>query len=181
LSQRYKGHDVMLRALPLVAASVPDVRWVVVGDGPLRPELEALANMHGVRDRVHFTGQVPDADRDAWFHCANVFAMPARTPAEGAGEGFGIVYLEANLSGLPVVAGAIGGALDAVVDGVTGVLVEPTDHVAVADAVIDLLRDPERARALGHAGAERARRDFGWPAIAVRVEALLRSLVRTRR
>jgi phosphatidylinositol alpha-1,6-mannosyltransferase len=181
LSQRYKGHDVMLRALPLVAASVPAVRWIVVGDGPLRPELEALANVHGVRDRVHFTGQIADVDRDAWFHRANVFVMPARTPAEGAGEGFGIVFLEANLSGLPVVAGAIGGALDAVVDGVTGVLVEPTDHVAVADAVSDLLRDPERARALGDAGAERARREFGWPAIAARVEALLRSLARGSR
>ena len=177
LSQRYKGHDVMLRALPLVAASVPGVRWVVVGDGPLRPELEALADLHGVRDRVHFTGQIADVERDAWFHRANVFAMPARTPAEGAGEGFGIVFLEANLSGLPVVAGAIGGALDAVVDGVTGILVEPTDHVAVADAVTDLIRDPERARSLGQAGAERARRDFGWPAIAAQVEELLRSLV----
>ena len=75
-------------------------------------------------------------------------------------------------------AGAIGGALDAVVDGVTGVLVEPTDHVAVADAVVDLLRDPERARSIGQAGAERARRDFGWPAIAAQVEALLRSVAR---
>jgi phosphatidylinositol alpha-1,6-mannosyltransferase len=181
LTRRYKGHDVILRALPLMAANVPEVRWVVLGDGPLRPEFEALAETHGVRDRVHFLGQVSDVERDAWFRRAHVFAMPARTPAEGAGEGFGIVFLEANLSGVPVVAGAIGGALDAVVDGVTGVLVDPTDHVAVADAVVDLLQNPERAQRLGAAGAERARRDFGWPTVAARVEALLRSLAERRR
>jgi phosphatidyl-myo-inositol dimannoside synthase len=181
LSERYKGHDVVLRALPLVVAGVPDARWVVVGDGPLRAELEARAAAFGVRDRVHFTGQVPDAERDGWFRQAQVFVMPARAPVAGAGEGFGIVFLEANLHGLPVVAGGVGGALDAVVDGVTGVLVDPTDHVAVADAVVDLLRDPEKARSMGASGAARARQDFGWPEVAARVEAVLRSVVRATR
>ena len=175
LSYRYKGHDVMLRALPLVAARVPEVRWVVVGEGPLRPELETLAQSYGVRDRVRFVGRVSDSERDAWYHRAHVFAMPARTPAAGVGEGFGIAFLEANAHGLPVVAGAVGGALEAVVDGETGVLVEPTDHIAVADAITDLLEDPEGARRLGAVGAERARREFAWPSIAARVEALLRS------
>ena len=105
LHRHYKGHDVMLRALPLIAARVPGVRWVVVGDGPLRAELESLAATDGLHDRVLFAGQVSDAERDAWFRRAQVFAMPARTPASGAGEGFGIVFLEANAYGLPVVAG----------------------------------------------------------------------------
>jgi phosphatidylinositol alpha-1,6-mannosyltransferase len=181
LSERYKGHDVVLRALPLVMAGVPDARWVVVGEGPLRAELEARAAAYGVRDRVHFTGQVPDVERDGWFRRAQVFVMPARAPVAGAGEGFGIVFLEANLHGLPVVAGGVGGALDAVVDGVTGILVDPTDHVAVADAVVDLLRDPEKARSMGASGAARARQDFGWPEVAARVGAVLRSVARAKR
>jgi phosphatidylinositol alpha-1,6-mannosyltransferase len=181
LSEPYKGHDTVLRALPLVAAAVPHARWVVVGDGPLRAELEARAAAYGVRDRVRFTGQVPDAERDEWFRRADVFVMPARTPANGAGEGFGIVFLEANLHGLPVVAGGVGGALDAVVDGVTGLLVDPTDHVAVADAVIDLLRDPDLARNLGVSGAQRARQEFRWPEVATQVEAALRSVARDGR
>src|SRR4051812_20368493 len=76
LRERYKGHDVMLRALPLIRARVPDVEWVVVGDGPLRPELEALAAAYGVTDVVRFAGIVPDAERDAWLERAHVFAMP---------------------------------------------------------------------------------------------------------
>jgi phosphatidyl-myo-inositol dimannoside synthase len=126
-------------------------------------------------------GQTSDAERDAWFRRSHVFAMPARIPASGAGEGFGIVFLEANLHGLPVVAGAAGGALDAVVNGETGILVDPADHVALADALVDLLQNPERARRLGAAGAERARRDFNWPTIAARVETLLRSIAKKRR
>ena len=176
LDERYKGHDVMMRALPLIAARVPEVRWVVVGDGPLRGELEGLAAVNNVKDRVRFTGRVTDAERDMWFKRARIFAMPSRLSASGGGEGFGIVFLEANSWGLPVVAGAVGGALDAVVDGETGVLVDPSDHVAVAEAVTALLLDDQRADALGQQGAARARAQFSWPTIAARVEAVLLSL-----
>ena len=98
--------------------------------------------------------------------------MPSRLPALGGGEGFGIVYLEAGARGLPVVAGNVGGALDAVVDGETGVLVEPTDPTAVAKAAVELLRSPERAARMGHNAAARAER-FAWPVIARRVEDLV--------
>jgi phosphatidylinositol alpha-1,6-mannosyltransferase len=176
LEDRYKGHDVLVRALPLVRARVPDVRWVVIGDGSLRGPLESLARATGVSDLVHFTGAVGDAERDRWLREAHVFAMPSRLPADGlAGEGFGIVYLEAGLRGLPVVAGAVGGALDAVLDGRTGLLVEPNDHVAVADAIASLLTDRARAEALGRAGAEHARR-HAWPNVAERLERLIREV-----
>jgi phosphatidylinositol alpha-1,6-mannosyltransferase len=176
LEDRYKGHDVMIRALPLVRAHAGDVRWVVVGEGSLRGPLESLARATGVEDLVHFAGAVPDDERDALLADADVFAMPSRLPADGlAGEGFGIVYLEAGARGLPVVAGAVGGALDAVVDGGTGLLVDPNDHVAVAHAIGGLLADPARADALGRAGAEHARR-HAWPAVAERLERLLRQV-----
>jgi phosphatidyl-myo-inositol dimannoside synthase len=173
LRERYKGHDMLVRALPLIRARVPGAQWVVVGDGPLRPELERLAAAHELDGHVRFLGEVSDAERDAWLDRAQVFAMPARVPPGGmGGEGFGIVFLEANAHGLPVVAGNVGGALDAVVHGETGLLVDPSDHTAVADAVSELLLDPGRAMALGRAGAARAR-SFAWPTIAGRVEELL--------
>lgn len=180
LSERYKGHDVMLRALPLIRARVPGVEWVVVGDGPLRPGLEHAAAEQGLTDSVRLLGRVGDGERDRRLGGAHVFAMPSRLPAgDFAGEGFGIVYLEAAAHGLPVVAGDVGGALDAVVHDETGVLVDPTDHVALAGAITALLLDPERARALGAAGARRAR-EFAWPTVARRVEDLLLGLLDRR-
>jgi phosphatidylinositol alpha-1,6-mannosyltransferase len=179
LEDRYKGHDVLLRALPLIRASVPDVRWIVVGDGPLRPSLERMAETLFVRDHVHFLGAVSDAERDSWLWRAHVLAMPSRLPAGGfAGEGFGIVYLEANAHGMPVVAGNVAGALDAVEHQRTGLLVDPTDHLAVADAVVTLLRDSELATRLGEHGRDRAQ-GFSWPKIARRVERVLQETAAT--
>jgi phosphatidyl-myo-inositol dimannoside synthase len=174
LEERYKGHDIMVRTLPLVLARVPDARWVVIGEGSLRPGLEQLARSYGVEGSIDFLGAVCDERRNEWLRRARLVAMPSRLPAGGlAGEGFGIVYLEAGAYGKPVVAGNVGGALDAVVDGETGLLVDPNDPVALADAIVGLLIDGELARRMGAAGAERAR-GFAWPLIAGRVEAVLR-------
>ena len=171
LAERYKGHDVLARAMPLVSAHVPDAQWVVVGDGAFRAPIEALARSTGANAR--FVGSVSDEQRDRWLDGAHVFSMPSRLPGGGfAGEGFGIVFLEAGLHGLPVVAGNVGGACDAVVQGETGLLVDPTDHVALGRALTDLLTDPERAARMGRAGALRAR-DHAWPAIAARVMDVL--------
>jgi len=173
LTRRDKGFDVMARAMPLVRARVPEAGWVIVGDGPLRGEIERLVSSNCVRDAARFVGEVSDDERDRWLRRASVFAMPSRLPAGGkGGEGFGIVYLEAGAHGLPVVAGDVGGALDAVIHDETGLLVDPTDHVAVADAICDLLLDPVRAAALGRAGKDRAR-EFAWPIVAKRVEETL--------
>jgi phosphatidylinositol alpha-1,6-mannosyltransferase len=173
LRERYKGHDVMVRAFPLVRAKVPDAQWIVIGDGPLRPGLEELARSHDALEAISFLGRVSDAERNLWLRRAGLLAMPSRLPGGGlAGEGFGIVYLEAGAYGKPVVAGAVGGALDAVVDGETGLLVDPTDHVAVAEAIALLIRDEPLARRMGAAGARRAT-GFAWPLVARRVQDVL--------
>jgi len=177
LEDRYKGHDVTMRALPLVRAKVPDVQWIIIGDGPLRPGLEQLARACGVLDSVRFLGAVADETRNAWLRRMHALVMPSRLPAgDFAGEGFGIVYLEAGAYGKPVVAGNVAGALDSVVDGETGLLIDPTDQVEVADAITRLLLDRELARRLGDAGAERAR-NFAWPVICERLELVLRELL----
>jgi phosphatidylinositol alpha-1,6-mannosyltransferase len=177
LEQRYKGHDVLIRALPLVRSRIRGARLVVVGDGPLQPVYENLARSLGLAGGVEFTGALEDAERDRLLEQAHVFAMPSRLPLDGGGEGFGIVYLEAAVHGLPAVAGDAAGAVDAVVHGETGVLVDPTDHVAVADALTELLAAPEKAERLGRNAAKRALA-FAWPRIARRVEDLLLAVAR---
>lgn len=181
LEDRYKGHDVMARAMALVAARVPGAQWVVIGEGALRPAIEELARGAGLGgETVRFLGPLGDRQRDAWLERAHVFAMPSRLPAAGfAGEGFGIVYLEAGAHGCPALAGAVGGALDAVLDGATGVLVDPEDHVAVGEALVELLGDAPQRRRLGAAGARRAA-DFAWPRVAAEVEALIAELAAGR-
>jgi phosphatidylinositol alpha-1,6-mannosyltransferase len=172
LEDRYKGHDVVMQALVGVRRRVPDARWVIVGDGSLRGELEAAADQLGLRDSVVFTGRVTDEERDSWLSRSDVFVMPSRVPASGGGEGFGIVYLEAGAHGLPVVAANVGGSVDAVENGRTGLLVSPEDPSAVASALTQLLLDPARARALGAAGAAKARAHT-WAHVTRRVETLL--------
>jgi len=179
LEQRYKGHDVMIRALPLIRDRVPDVEWIVAGDGSLRGELEQLAASTGVQDSIRFLGRVSDAERDALLDSAHVFSMPSRLPPGGrGGEGFGIACLEASAHGIPVVAGNVGGMPDAVLHGQTGVLVDdPGDHRAVGDAIAELLLDRERAETLGRGGMERAR-SLAWPLVVRRIEEILLAVAR---
>jgi phosphatidyl-myo-inositol dimannoside synthase len=175
LEHEYKGHDVTLRAIARVRERVPDVLWVAIGDGPLRARYEDAAQALGLGESVRFLGSVDDSERDAWLDRAHAFAMPSRVPPEGGGEGFGIVYLEAAAHGLPAIAGNAGGALDAVVDGQTGLLVDPRDEQAVADAIAGLLLDPEHAQELGLAAAARAHQ-FTWARAAGAVEDLLKEV-----
>lgn len=176
LDQRYKGHDVMIEALDNVRQRIPDVQWIVIGDGELRAEYERTTRDRGLEQAVSFLGSVSDSERDEWLGKAHVFAMPSRLPPDAGGEGFGIAFLEAAAHGLPVVAGDVAGARDAVVDGETGLLVDPADRAAVADAISELLLDRTRAERLGSHGAARAK-EFDWPLVSRRVEDLLLSLV----
>jgi phosphatidylinositol alpha-1,6-mannosyltransferase len=171
-----KGHDVILRALPAIREAVPDIQWVTIGDGPLRGGIEAQAEAEGLADCVRFLGRVDDAERDGWLDKADVFCMPSRVPPGGAGgEGFGIVYLEAGAHGLPVIAGNVAGALDAVVGGQTGLLIDPEDPVAVAAAAIELLLDRKKAEKMGAAGRINAEA-HAWSRIGPLVEDLLRGI-----
>jgi phosphatidylinositol alpha-1,6-mannosyltransferase len=177
LTDRYKGHDMILEALPDIRRHVPFVRWVVVGDGPLREGLEAKAASLGLLDGVvEFVGSIDDAARDDWLDRAAVFTMPSRLPPQGlGGEGFGIVFLEAGMRGLPVVAGHVGGALDAIEHETTGLLVDPTSPAALAGALVRVLKDPVLARRMGAAGRINAEA-HAWPRIAQRVEQKLLAL-----
>lgn len=179
LRDRYKGHDVVLEALPRVLERLPDARWVVIGDGRQRAELEERAARLGVAHAVSFLGAVPDAEKDARLREADVFVMPARYPeGEVAVEGFAIVYLEAAAWGVPAIAGDVGGPREAVVDGETGLLVDPESPERVAEAILALAQDPARTRRLGAQARRRAESEFTWQHVAAELERLLRHVVR---
>jgi len=144
-----KGLDVAVRALPDLPA---DVRLAVLGEGPERARLEALARELGVSDRLLLPGRVGDVG--AWLRRADVVVHPARW------EGFGLALLEAMLAARPVVASAVSSIPEIVADGETGVLVPADDLHALTRALTSLLEDRALAERLGQAGLARARREF---------------------
>lgn len=172
-----KGQDVLIRALPAVVRLVPGACLLVVGDGPYRSRLEAMARA-SVPGSVVLAGEVLDEELPLYYAAADVFAMPCRSRLGGLEvEGFGIVYLEAAASGLAAVAGRSGGAAEAVVDGETGLVVDGRSPGAVARAVATFLSDPDLAAAMGKAGRSRVEASFTWPALAERLTGFLLAAV----
>lgn len=177
----YKGHDTAIRSLALVRAKVPNARYVIAGGGPLHDYLARVADSLGVAAAVEFLGDVPDATLSDVYRSADVLLTLSRESGSGGGaEGFGIVCLEAAACGVPVVAGRSGGLPDAVEDGVTGVLVDPTNLGAAADAIVSLLTDPARARAMGEAGRKRVLEGFTWEKMAVEARRIFGEVVEKR-
>jgi phosphatidylinositol alpha-1,6-mannosyltransferase len=177
LDEHYKGHDRILRALPLVRARCPEVRYVIAGGGILHRYLRQMASSLGVADIVEFRGEVPDEALPSLYADCDVFVQMSREAPNGGVEGFGIVCLEAGAAGKPVVAGRSGGLPDAVRHGETGLLVDPEDTIAVADAILSLLENPEWAADLGRRGRTRVQQDFTWDAMGLRARGLIAELL----
>lgn len=153
-----------------------DVSLRVVGDGPLRPWLEARTAELGLRDRVNFEGFVLKEELGRRFAECDVFVLPAVVDAKGDTEGLGVVLVEALSYGKPVVASAVGGITDVVRDGETGLLVPPGDAEALARAITTYIEEPERARSLAHAGRAHVKANFSWPVIIRRLKSLYQDL-----
>jgi phosphatidylinositol alpha-1,6-mannosyltransferase len=158
-----KGQDMVIRALPALCRRVPDLVYMIVGDGPCRGELERLAMDLGVRDRVTFVGRVPDEDLPDLYALCDVFVMASRERLEENDvEGFGMVLLEASACGKPVVGGRSGGVPDALADGVSGLLVDPLNPEEITEALASLLTDHDLATHLGEQGRLRVVHEFQW-------------------
>ncbi len=172
----HKGHDTVIRSLPVIREHVPNVKYLIVGDGDRRERLEQMAVAAGVREDVIFAGRQPDDTLPGLYAACDIFAMPCRVieqPPDVLCEGFGIAFLEANAMGRPVIGGRSGGVTDAVAHGQSGLLVDPPDEKRVAEAVITLLKDPELAARLGRQGQERVHQLFNWEKVAAQVDHLL--------
>jgi glycosyltransferase involved in cell wall biosynthesis len=160
--EQYKGHDEVLEVLPALAEDVPDVAYLICGDGDDRPRLEAKAERLGIADRVVFAGYVPDDEKADHYRLADAFVMP------GSGEGFGIVYLEALACGVPVVASTADASEEAVLGGRIGTVVDPSNLDEFKHGIRSALRED--------GGVPEALQHFSFERFTERWHAFLRPL-----
>ena len=176
-----KGHDMVIRSLPAICQQVPDATYLIAGTGPFKERLDELAAQLGVRDRIIFAGNVPDDQLPDLYAMCDVFAMPSRARlASHDVEGFGLVFLEAGACAKPVVAGRSGGIEDAVVDGFTGLIVDPSDTQDIGQALIRLLTDSELRGRLGRQARDRVEKERTWSIAGARVQGILERVGNTR-
>jgi phosphatidylinositol alpha-1,6-mannosyltransferase len=157
-----KGQDTVIRALPRILERYPDCVYLIVGVGPEERRLKALVAEMGLGERVVFAGTVPDGELAGFYGACDVFIMANRRLANGDIEGFGLVFLEANLCGKPVIGGRSGGTPDAILEGETGFLIDPESTDEVVDRVLRLLDSPELAARMGETARRRVLSDFTW-------------------
>jgi len=155
---RRKGFDRIMQALPKAQKYADNLAYVYAGDGPEKYDLRRAAK--GVRN-ITYLGKISEDEKWAWLLASDIFIMPARE-AGGDFEGFGIVYLEANLAGKPVIAGNTGGVSDAVQATYSGLLVNPEDTEELANNIITLAKNKQLREQMGQAGRQRALNEFQW-------------------
>jgi len=170
---RKKGVEYLVRAFPEILACHPDARLVVVGDGPCRRELEGLSADLGLAERVRFAGAQPPAELPRFYGAGRVFVGPSVVTRGGDTESFGLVFVEAMAAGCPVVGTAVGGISDVVIQGRTGLLVEPESPPALAAAISGLLNSPAEAGKMSALARRWVRRKFDWRRVAAGYADLL--------
>lgn len=157
-----KGVDVLLEAMPIILGA-HQATLHIIGTGDRINQYEAMCEGLGIEEHVRFLGFIEHSKLPPYFSSADLFVLPSRR------EGFGLVLAEAMACGVPVVSTRVGGIPEVVEDGVTGLLVPPNDPAAIAEAIIELLDDPERMRDMGVRGRERVSEHFTWDKVAQRV------------
>ena len=162
----HKGQDTIIHALAVLSDEFPDLRYVLVGEGHDEARLLGLAVDLRVVDRVVFAGALTDAELPEAYATSTIYVGPSRVDKEINVEGFGISFLEASSSGLPVLAGDSGGVRSAVRDGETGLVIPPTSVAAWAAAIRELLRDENMRAAVGRAGREAVVSHYNWDRVA---------------
>lgn len=169
-----KGQDNLILALPAIKAQIPNAHLLLVGIGPYKSKLVALATKLKVLDNITFIGRIGYAELPKYICVGDLFAMPARSRFFGLEvEGLGIVYLEASACGLPVVGGNSGGAPDAVLVGETGLVVDGRNIPEVAAACIELLSNPELSALMGAKGRDWVIENWNWEIWAKKFAALI--------
>ena len=169
-----KGQDHLIQSLPEIVKKVPNAHLLMVGKGPYLEHLAKLVAVNKLENHVSFIGRIQYAELPQFICAGDVFAMPSRSRFGGLEvEGLGIVYLEASACGLPVVAGESGGAPDAVIEGVTGLVVDGTNNTEITDAIVSLLNDSERAKRMGTAGRQWIVENWRWEIWSAQFNKLL--------
>lgn len=157
----YKGPDILLKAMPRIEKDVPDAQLIFAGKGVMREELEILSSNLGVEKNVKFVGFIEDGLKPLYYKAADVFVLPSTMSTES----FGIVNLEAMACSVPIIASNIGGIPDVVKDGENGLLIQPKDPKALAEAIIHLIENEERREKMGKNGFDKVKK-YSWDKIA---------------
>jgi phosphatidyl-myo-inositol dimannoside synthase len=170
-----KGYATLISSLPKILEQFPDTQLVCVGRGPLLESLRKQAFELGVGDAVRMTGYLTDEEIATLYKMCTLFVLPTGTAQGGQIEGFGLVFAEANAYGKPAIAGRSGGTIDAIIHNKTGLLIEPDDPKICADAILELLNDPGRAKAMGEAGKYRVETELNWTAFTLQMMKVVES------
>ncbi|MBN1197323.1 MAG: glycosyltransferase family 4 protein [Candidatus Aminicenantes bacterium] len=165
---RRKGHDQVLKALALIRPRQKNIFYIIAGRGPEEDHLKQLARKLGIYDHVRFVGFVKHSQVNAYMNACDCFIMPNREE-NGDVEGYGLVFIEANACGKPVIAGKSGGAVEAVKDNVTGLLVDPRSVEEIAAKMELIMRDHALAQRLASAGLRRAREELAWEKVCTKI------------
>ena len=169
-----KGFDTAVEAFAMVVEHVPRAHMIIAGDGPERPSLEDAVRARGLESSVEFLGWICPDRVPALMNDATLLLVPSRY------EAFGLTALEAAQMARPVVASRVGGLPEVIIDGETGLLVEPDDPASLAWAIITLLQDRERSQRFGRAARDRAQHVFSLKRCADNYEGLYQKLVRAK-
>lgn len=156
-----KGYPHLIRLLPKILEKVPNLVWLVVGDGPKKDEIIKSIQKNYLQNVVRFIGKVPYMELPKYYQISDLLVLLTH-PDESAEEAWGTAFVEAAACGLPVVAGRSGGVEEAVKNLATGLIVDVYQDISIIAAVADLLREKEYARQMGQAGRERALLEFNW-------------------
>jgi len=167
-----KGHIYFLGAAKKILGKVPDAKFVLVGDGPLRPRYEEVARELNIKKDVYFLGIRTDVP--------TIISNLDVAVLSSTNEGFSNVIMESMAAGKPVVATKVGGSKEMVSDGITGYLVPPADSQAMAGAIINLIQNPDKAIAMGSAGREVVKEKFTVETMVKKYEELYFSLLKDR-
>jgi phosphatidyl-myo-inositol dimannoside synthase len=173
-----KGHRIALEAFSKVCREVPAVHYLIVGTGPEESRLRQMVSEAGLGERVTLAGYVPAEQLPDIYNLCDIMMMPNRQESDGDVEGFGIVFLEANAAGKPVIGGRSGGAIEAIAEGKTGYLANPEDPNELAMILRRLLLNQSLREELGREGARRARTEFSWTSRARILRALNQTVLR---
>lgn len=156
-----KGFPHLIEAMPRILAQYPHLVWFIAGGGDKKEEVVKLIQKNNLQNIVRYIGEIPHDDLRKYYYLADLFVLLTH-PDNGKEEGLGLVFLEAAATGVPVVAGRSGGVEEAVIHGRTGLVVDTMNKTEVVNAILDLLKNKDKAHTLGAAAKLRIQRDFLW-------------------
>ncbi|MGK0388349.1 MAG: phosphatidylinositol alpha-1,6-mannosyltransferase [Maribacter sp.] len=170
-----KGIDTVIKALPLVIKEIPNVRYVIIGEGRFKGKLKQISQEIGMDKYINFVGKVPYSALNDYYNLSDIYVMPSKGTLPDI-EGFGIVFLEANACGKAVIGARTGGVPSAILDGETGLLIKERDPLELSKVIIRLLKNDELRNRLGRQGRKRVLESANWDVVARRIFELIQKV-----